>query len=790
MKNYWTLILLETKLILRSKSFWILAFFSVVCILLPLITLLLGQFILIYQITRDKRANISDILNPLPYCAAKLYLARAVAALLVLFSLWPFMLAVLIFFPEMKLGEWVLVPGAISFLTLKYFVLCLTQVSLVIFFRMFTSHLLLLYCLSIAGWVITSHLASNLGFLPDFFKLFVFGQGFMLPSAPSLAIGYFPLQNIFPGFALAQAGLALLFIVIFIAKQMVRHRESILRSKLIIALFIFSLAAVWFGSHAVFIELDHREQGYRELMQAASAEQAPSANATAILKPESYHLAVKLKTSSHYFDGTAMIKGRISGQPSDKIAFTLRDCFTVTSVSELTTGTPLKWAQNGAALTVYVPKNCQDGQPLTLSISYSGEVWEWFPDRMASPNGPVNFVAAPFSLLRSGYAWYPVPGCHNLYTYRDFINPLTKQKQQTLQAKRISHFPLPFSLTVDIDSDNMIASNLNQTAVETLSGEYKRRYCFYSEAGHDVFLLSGPYERQIIHTADGIVTVYNFPLHNNQTSRVINSLTKIYNFYEDMLQGRTAFKSQQNGTAKYNVIEIPPFLLFSEDGEPRKNLTLTDSIVLSENYFKTDNLTLDFLNKIQTNKRDMAVLQRWWQEDLSEEMGLDGYGDKSIYSSLSYYLYIVGLEKTRAPESYTLARKNIAESYTLAKQNKETGQKQVLIDDFCMPWLPISPVTQEIFPILDTLRTELGEQTLKEVTRNLYHIYTTHGNIHAADFSQTIETALTASSLSPEKQAEIQMHLRNIEQLTAQPGIFKATTSLTQFSFDMEEYLP
>lgn len=779
MKDYCNFIILETTLILRSKSFWTLACFSIVFILLPSITLLLGQFILIYQVSRDKRTNISGILSPLPYCAVKLYLARFVAALSVLLSLWPFMLAVLIFFPEMKCGEWVFVPRAIIILTIKYFLLCLTQVSLVFFFRTITGKLPLLYLLSIACWITTSELANNTGFLPGFAKLFVLGQGFMLPSAPSLAVGYFPLQDIFPGFALFQVGLALLFIVMSLARQMFQRSQSILRPGLITALVFFSLAFLWAGGHTVLNELDHREHGFRELVQSASAVQAPLIATTAILNPESYSLTVKLKTSEHHLDGTAIIKGKVSGPHSDGIIFTLRDCFTVSSVQELTTKTPLKWTQSGAALTVYLPDACQEDQTLNLAISYGGEVWEWFPDRMARPYGLVNIVATPFSLLRSGYAWYPIPGNHNLYSGCEFINPLTGQKQHTLRANRAVHPPLPFSLAVDIDTEDMIASNLNQTAVETLSGEYKRRYRFYSETGRDVFLLSGPYERQTYNMPDRIITVYNFPVHENQSSRVINSLAPIYNLYKDMLQETTVSTTRQSDGSNFTVIEIPPFLLFSEDGEPLKNLTLTDSVVLSENYFKTDNLSLGFLNTIQANKRDMAVLQRWWQEDLSEEdMIIEGYGNSSIGSSLSYYLYVIGLEKIRIPEFYIQA-----------KQNIET-QQRLLIDDYCLPLLPISPVAREIYPVLDTLRTELGDQALRKVLRNLYRLYVRQGNIQATDFSQTIEMALAASVLAPEEQADIRMHLRNIERLTASPEVFEAAISQTQFSFDMEEFLP
>ncbi len=757
---------------LRSKSFWIIACLSIICILLPLITLLLGQFILIYQFTRDERTNISDIMQTLPYDADTLCFARASAGFLMLLFLWPFMLIVLMFFPELKMAEWALMPGILSFLTLKYITICFIQVGLVFLFRIVSRNILLLYFLSIAWWITTSDLASNFSYWPDFFQLFVFGQGFMLPNAPSLAMGYFPLQDIFFDYAAFQAGAAVLFIILLISKQLYRHKQPILRSKLLMVLFIFSLAAMYIGGSSVLKELEHRDHNFNELIQASDSPQVPI-SAAATFVPESYNLTAKLKTASHYFYGTAIIKGKISGQNPDKISFTLRNYFSVTSISDTATAAPLKWQQQGTSLLVYLPEDYKDNQPLTLSISYSGEVWEWFPDRVSQPkNGPVNFIAAPYSLLRSGYAWYPVPGDHNLYGYYDYINPVTDKTQRTLRAKRVVHQPLPFSMTVDIDTDNTVVSNLDQTSAENLSGEYKHRYKFYSETGHNVFLLAGPYERQVYNVPDENVTVYSLPLHKGENSRVISSLADTYGFYKDMLQDKNS-PTDKNTT----IIEIPPTLLVSKDGESRKDLTLTDSILLSENYFKSDDLAFDFLNQIQANKRDIAVLQRWWQEDLSGGP-LDTDPANNICSSLSYYLYILGLEKTRSPEFYTLAKQNIQ------------SQNRVLIDDFSMPWLPVSSINREVFSVLDILRTECGDQYLKKVIRDLYHIYTQQGYISVDDFSKTIDSELADSALSLEKQTEVRKHLSIIKQITANHEPINVTPSMTQFAFDLEEYLP
>lgn len=66
MRTFLSLVLLEIKLILRSKLSWILAFFSTIAILMPVLSLLFGQFFLVYHFIRDKRTTFSNILYTLP----------------------------------------------------------------------------------------------------------------------------------------------------------------------------------------------------------------------------------------------------------------------------------------------------------------------------------------------------------------------------------------------------------------------------------------------------------------------------------------------------------------------------------------------------------------------------------------------------------------------------------------------------------------------------------------------------------------------------------------------------
>jgi hypothetical protein len=769
MRAFGDLVYLEIKLTLRSKSFLLLAILAIISVQLPPITMLFSQFLLIYQFTRDNRTKFSLILNTLPHVAARLYMARIAAALIVLLSLWPFMLINLAILPELHLAKWLFKPGLISFLTLKYMLLCFIQVSLAFFLCLLTRYLLWLYFLvTFLVWNIMGFLASNLYLLSNSGKLFIIVQSLMLPNAPSLAVGFFPERDLFISIALFQAGLALLLISISIVWHMLQRNEPILRSKFVLMLTFITLIALFSGSQAALNEFNNREHGYRQLLTAAK-ENLPIEETAAKFEPESYNLSVKLTTNSHYFEGTAEIRGTTKNFASNKIYFTLRDLFTVTAVKELSTGQPLKWSQNGAALLIRLPDTYPADTPLALSISYEGNVWEWFPDIMAKPSGPVNFIATPYSLLRSGYAWYPIPNLHSLYTYCDYVNPITGDTENTLQANPVFHPPMPFTMTVDIDTDQMVVSNLDQVEIQITSGQYKKRYCFYSENGHDVFLLSGPYERQIKNTPTGQIITYSLSVHLQETDRVIRSLDKFYQIYADLLCQRAS-----PAKTRYSLVEIPPFLLFSQDGRSLKNLTLTDTVTVSENYFNNPSHTLAFLDTVQENKLHAAILQRFWQQDFSQTIT----NNEDINDSIFLYLYLFGLEKNHSPEFYLEAKKSAA-----------AGGKSI-VEDFRMPFLLLTHTTREVFLTLDTLRTEFGEHAIKKIMRRLYSIKKQEGRVQATDFTKAVESVLASSGILPEKEAEIKERLQAIELLATIPKEIETNVDITLFAFDMEEYLP
>jgi hypothetical protein len=234
----------------------------------------------------------------------------------------------------------------------------------------------------------------------------------------------------------------------------------------------------------------------------------------------------------------------------------------------------------------------------------------------------------------------------------------------------------------------------------------------------------------------------------------------------------------KNQPFKYTILEVPAFLLSSKDGNMLKNLVLTDTIALSENYFNTTKHTAGLFDKDQKNKRDIAVLQHWWQEDFGYDIARDKWGNGTIAEGLSFYLYIESLEKTKRTDAYLQARQDIL-----------TGNKALLADS-TMPTLSISPVTRQVFFVLDALRTELGNEAVKQIIQPLYRQYELSGNIEPISFIQKVEMLLAANACSQDVQRTVKQHLLTIEELATAPVTQQADISLILFSLNMDDYQP
>ena len=787
MKQLLQLAAIEIRLQFRSKTFWLVGVLTAVIAQLLPVGILLIQFAIINAVTRDERSGFAAIISAAPHNTFKLVLARALAVLCLLLGVgWVVLLVIGVlpyfFSVEMVPAEWLFDSRRLAFIWLKYIITCLIAIGFVFLAGAVTRYSRRLYLICGVCWGLGVWFANSLSYLPTWSMLFVFGHALMLPSLPSAAVGYFPQQDLLPGIVVYQGAVAMLFLLLAALWQMAKRGEPILRSKLLVSLMLIVVTVGIAAGFIVWRELDERERGFRLRLAAVEKQETIVSEVRATPALKDYQLNVKLQTAAHYLEGKATLKLKPIAPYSDIIYFTLRDCFMVEEVAITGGNERLEWWRDGSRLAVNIPERYQREEELTLTISYSGKVWEWFSGRLARPTGPVNFIAAPFSLLRSGYAWYPVPGDQPLYTHEYYEKRWDSQVGTTLWAKRTVHSPVPFALTVDIDTDSTVVSNLEQTGDEVLTGEYKQRYRFKSSQGRDVFLLTGPYhcEKRKISSRNGFVEVYSYRQHQARVSDVLDELAAPYLFYEDMLQPEQSYNLGGAPSAKlYTVVEIPTFFAYtkadySDDDDFIFNLTLTDTVLISEYHFRGDKWRWSFKSDIQANKYNMAVLQRWWQEDITV---MGEYCDGNITESLMYYLAALYAEKTWGRMFYEQAKQSL-----LTKTKTDLKQ-------FAFPFAAGGPVVRDVFMTMDTIRSELGDLAIKKIMRELYAVYIRKRTIDPTDFSQVVETATARADWPQEKREEIHRLFETIAQQSNELQKRKIKSTGTIFEFNPEEWL-
>jgi hypothetical protein len=781
MSVFLELVVCESKLYLRSKSFWLMAFLTVFSAGVSTLEVLLLQFLVSGGILRDRWTGFGRILSALPHSTPIIYLARAVAIFCILLSLWPFMLIVVGLLPDFVPADWLFSCSALAFVTLKYVITCVTSIGLVFLLGAITQRSFWLYILIGVSWTIGHHFASNLNYFPAWTELVLFGHGVMLPTAPSAALGYFPQQELLGNFAAIQLAMAALFFAIFAMIQMFRRGESIRRSKLIIAIL---LGAVVCGLGAGFVawqKLDGRERNFRlALQESLDLAKAVSIPGAIVPNLEAYHLEVQLQTKEHQLAGTAHLQLNASDASAEWMVFTLRNCFQVSEVTVAGQTEALEWSREGSRLFVRLPERYRQGQSFTLNVYYSGRVWEWFDDREARPTGAVNLISADFSLLRSGYAWYPIPGDQPLYQ-RKFSTAPYNDLKNTLWAKTARHDAVPFQLTVDIDTDSTVGANLEQVGQKWLDGSYKQRYYFESLLGKDVFLFAGPYhyEKKTISGRGDSVAVYSYPRHQGNVDQVLTSLTKPYQFVENLIQPARSLTDDDKASL-YTLVELPPCFFCTDDGVPVKSLTLTNAIVLSENLFRKNVWHLDFLDGIRTNKLAIAVLQRWWQADIT---GIDDSRHGDITESLMLYLYALYVDKNQQPGFYDQVKQNLL-------TGERTGNGE---GDFIRPDLIGGDVVRDVFLTLDDIRnTQQGESELQAMMQRFYELTAQTGTVNPDDFAQSVEAVLVKGNASAEQTADIRQRLASITQQVNEDAMrqLNAEPSLALFVFNLEEWLP
>ena len=736
MKQLFQLTAYEIKYGLRSKALWLLGVLAIITMELPIVGLLLLLFFIVRAITRDEAAGFSLVISSLPHSTAILFLARALAVLSLLLGLWPFMLVVIGFFPQMAPARWLFDGTQFTWLTVKYIVTCLTVVGFVFFAGAVTRFSTRLYFITGFCWFAGWCFASNLADFPFWARMLLFGHGELLPTtAPAALTGYFLQQEMLPQFAVYQAGIALLLIVLAAGRQMARRKECILRSKLLIALGLTAIIAASTAGFSLWQELNNREKEFRLAMEEpVTVQTAPGIQA----ELQDYDLVVNLKTAAHHFAGTAVLKLKLVDRPSDVLCFTLRHCFAVEDVFKTGSGRCLDWQRDGSRLTVHVPEGYLPGDELNVTIVYSGQVWEWANGNSTRPDGPVIFLDPSYSLLRSGYAWYPVPGDTPLYTRKYFLNKPKLGPEFTLWGKRIYHPAVPFALTVNIDTDNTVVSNLDQTDVTLLSGEYKRRYRFTSLQGRDVFVIAGPYhyEKRKFPGRKDYAAVYCYPQDKDKLDKVMNRLMPQYTFYAEMLQGWQPESQAKTCT----VVEVPHELMFSD-------VTLTDTILVNDTEFES--FMERWMEIFGTTDLTDAVhstdaLQYWGQDAV-----VNGYSKGNIIDGMGCYLQTLYLEKTRGPVYYEQVKQ------ALLIEERDNRGRTLLFS---------GPVVRDVFMVLDAIRTsELGDSAIQQIMRELYQVGTRKRTIDPADFSRAVKAVLAETNWPQARYDEINWRLESIK---------------------------
>ena len=771
----------EIRLNLRSKTFWLIGTLSMATVFVPTVGILLLQFMVINAITRDERAGFCEISLSLPCHTTTLFLARALAVFVLLLAMWPFMVMAVGFLAGMQPVEWLFNSKQLALLTLKYITTCATVIGFVFLASSVSGHAWRLYFIAGACWIVGVLFTSNLSYFPTWSVLFVVIYGEMIPLAPSAAVGYFPQQDLLPGFAAFQTAISILLLSFNAACRMAKRGEQVFQSKLLVSLVLASVIIGFTSGFTIWQELAYRESGFHSAFHEmerseAVAEKQEVANAPEL---EAYQLDVKLRTASHYLAGTAKLKIKLTDHPSGIMFFTLRNCFAVTDVVEAERGEKVEWWRAGSRLAVRVPQHYRQGESLTLTISYAGQVWEWFTGLAARPSGPINFVATPYSLLRSGYAWYPIPGDYPLYTREHYAKLWDGPPGTTLWAQRVIHPPVPFQLTVDIDNDNTVASNLEQMGMEPLTGEYQQRYRFASRQGRDVFLMAGPYhhEKRTFPGREGFIEVYCYHQHQSKIEKVLDALAPLYLFNEDMLQQDCHADTDIAPSGKIcTVVEMPMFCFITEEGERFDNLALTDTVLVTENHFKSDKWRLAMVSEAQASKLDFAVQQRWWQDDLTVSNIRNG----NIAEGLMIYLYTLYGEKTRGSGFYDTIKHILL---------TKGGEEFRVLEPPILLW---GPVVRDVFMTLDAIRTsEGGDLAVKNIARQLYQVHIRKGNIEPADFTQAVEAVLSGADWPQEKSSEIRWQTGNIARHYDNPAIrkLKPRFAVTFFFFYPEEGL-
>ncbi|HYH04362.1 MAG TPA: hypothetical protein VEC37_14825 [Bacillota bacterium] len=768
MSQIWQLTVAEIKLTLRSKIFWFLSALVVLFSFLSSFLLLFQQLMVVIALKRDRRVGLAEMLNAVPYDPVKLYLARALAMLCLLAVLFPFIILTATQWSGIGAAEWLNNGKQILSLFIKYLTTAAFSIGVVFLAGTVSRRPGRVDLIIWLGWILGLIFGSSLTSFPAWAALFSLGHGVMLFYAPSAVMGYGPQQELLLAFVGFQSALALLFILGAAARSMHQRGESFHSSRLGFSLAVAGVVLGIIAGVTACWKLERREVAMSGTFANATLPIVLQKQVTPTL--EAYQLDLQLQTAAQHLTAKAIIKLKLPRPGSGLIAFTLRPYFTVRQVVLEGQNFPLQWRRNGPHLLVEIPEKYRNQQSPAVRIDYAGRVWEWFPGRLQRPIGPVNYISDSFALLRSGYAWYPVPGTAVLYSEEKYLNPWNRTSQTIRWGKPVNHAAVPFELSVQIDNDNTVVSNLKPVEVEALSGKYRKKYRFCSLQGRNVYLIAGPYLHQTKNfpkTPTGI-EVYCFRKHSREVNRMVRGLVKPYRFYADWCAS----------SGEVNLVEIPAFFFHTEDGCGIKELTLTDTVLINENYFREDRGGLPIVTQLRNNKHDLDVLQRWWQEDFTRDRWNQ---NGSIVEGITLYLYIRCAETTRGLRILEKVKQNLVDG------------KTTNFEDFNLPFVTGGPVVREVFLILEGLRNDdLGDSAVKRVVRQLYQVYRQHHTVSSREFAAAVTAVMEDTPLPPEQAIKIRDSLNRIIREVRNPKNRQITTrfNLTIFPFNLTEWLP
>lgn len=722
-------VLFEMKLYRKSKSF---------CLVAILVNayawaafLLAGQimsgaaqmfipvllFVTAEAITTDKSEKFTEIMCALPYNSGFLLSGRALAVLFCYILLGIEILLIMLIVAHIGLPVYISWSACWAFM-IKYLVACVNVIGITFFVSSLTKKRVGFYFILLLWWLFGVFLTGNAGTLfPQWVSIanFTFIHGF--GGNPSEVAGVYPNDGLIMSIISFQMICSTILFIIGVVIEKARREPD---GTIVKACLFQVLTGIFIIGMTFFVTWQHFD------MQSASLRDPTLSSGSGVfgqvtsivqskLSTAAYDLDIKLNSKTHNMVVQAQVTLKnLSDVSPPTVEFTLRDYLHVQQVVNVATGEILEWQQQGPYLTVSLsPGSFADTGLLTMAINYSGMVWEQSEDFFGQTTGLVNFVASPFTCLRGGFAWYPVLGRQPLYAITSYSLPWTQQKKQLVRSLLVSHSPVPFEMTVDSDETVTLISNME--LVEKVRVGNMERHKFNSQAGRDVFLVTGPYEHTKIAVAGTKkgVDFYHFPTHQHNLHNMAYKISQI-NYYNSLVPRRTNTSICGDVESGYLVFEAPRFLTY-DNLMNTSNLGFVDAIALPEAIFLTKSLGSPWWSQPAGRTLSEArSLNLWWPNCFNKAKG-------DIADGLALYMYILYTENIHGKKFYDNAKE-----YWLDYKDESPDNEAMLGQR--------GRVVREVFLLMDTIRqSNLGDDGANQFLRIINANYQDKRVIDIAD---------------------------------------------------------